>query len=94
MARSPLGPAGGRGEAASPDLPGPSGGAPGSAVHGQLDATGVAKVQIDDPPAGERPPAPSGQRPLSAVAWRVTVTCGAVGVAVAAGAGAAWMKSA
>jgi hypothetical protein len=59
----PRGPAGG-GEAASPDLPGAAGGALGSAVHGELDAASVAEVQINGPPAGERPPGPSGQRSL------------------------------
>jgi hypothetical protein len=64
VARWPLGPAGGGGEAASPDLPGSAGGATGGAVHGELDAAGVAEMQVNDPPAGERPPGPSGQRPL------------------------------
>jgi hypothetical protein len=44
VARAPLGPAEGGGEAASPDLPGAPGSAAGSAVYGELDAAGVAEV--------------------------------------------------
>jgi hypothetical protein len=36
----------------------------GGAVHGELDAAGVAEVQVNDPPAGEGPPGPRGQGPL------------------------------